>query len=327
MKMPAPRYFIGAAALLLRTFALAGWAWHTGAVRRLLPPEFPRNHRRRLRHYFYGTTYLAALFAASLGTDRTRHERRQFVRLAALAAYFDDLTDLSTGRSNRQDTPAEYGAANDPTGVSQKLLEQIRTDLPAPNRPFFQENLQQLFQLETSSPRETDERTECGVRCAEYGVRCADTALLERTAKKGGYSVLLFRALLEPPLQEGEIHALHAFGNLIQWCDDVFDLWFDLQAGAHTPAATLAGRQDTDALAAAFEEQVAAMEIAFRALPNTLQARGVAHYIVALGRLCIDHYRKLQQKHGTLPLQNRQALVVDMDRWKNRLLFLYYLLK
>jgi hypothetical protein len=41
--------------------------------------------------------------------------------------------------------------------------------------------------------------------------------------------------------------------------------------------------------------------------------------LVSITRVCLDHYLHLQKKRGTLPLDDRSAMVVDMERWNNRL--------
>jgi hypothetical protein len=50
------------------------------------------------------------------------------------------------------------------------------------------------------------------------------------------------------------------------------------------------------------------------------RAGGAAvHYLVAVTRVCLRHYEDLQKKDGTLPLNDRAAMVVDMEKWENRL--------
>ena len=48
---------------------------------------------------------------------------------------------------------------------------------------------------------------------------------------------------------------------------------------------------------------------------------GVAcvHFLVSITRVCLRHYADLQKKRGTLPLDDRAAMVVDMEKWDNRL--------
>lgn len=278
-----------------------------------LPPAVPAqwtpHERHRWRHYVYGTTYLAAVFTLLRGAGRTRAEERLFGQLAALAGYFDDLSDRETAL-NRQDNPEQYGRAVDPGGRALLLLETLYRTLPPEHLPQFKTFLHRVFHVETGGRQ----RAGTDLPLAE---------LRRLSAEKGGCSVLLFRRLLSHPLPEREETALFEFGALIQLCDDIFDLWFDRQQGIATLATTLAGRGDLRQLREIFEDQVMTTARAFRQMPYPRRrvetALCAVHFLVAITRVCLRHYFDLQKKRGTLPLDDRRAMVVDMERWKNRL--------
>jgi hypothetical protein len=48
-------------------------------------------------------------------------------------------------------------------------------------------------------------------------------------------------------------------------------------------------------------------------------ALAAIHFLIAVTRVCLRHYEDLQKKHGTLPLHDRAAMVVDMEKWGNRM--------
>jgi hypothetical protein len=134
--------------------------------------------------------------------------------------------------------------------------------------------------------------------------------------------VLLFRRVLDPELPAAEAEALFQFGYLIQLCDDIFDVWFDRQAGTATLATVLLEKNDLPRLNDLFEKQVQATRRSFNEIPyGPLQvgtAWRVAHVMVALTRVCLGHYAKLTENGRPLPLNDRAAMVVDMERWGNR---------
>ncbi|MCC6461452.1 MAG: hypothetical protein IT260_13340 [Saprospiraceae bacterium] len=294
----------GRTAGYLRTKALADLALPAGS--RLSPAE-----QRRWQHYAWGTTYLAAVFGLLLGRRWSPSESASFAQLAALACFFDDLTDRFPAQpgTTAADSPEQYGRRVDPRGLALHLLQRVEQGLPAERLPLFRHFLQRVFQVETAGRQR-------GARAPEAG------ELLRLTAEKGGCSVLLFRCLLAPPLSAAEQKALFEFGGLIQLCDDIFDLWFDRQNGTATLATTWAAQHRLSTLVQVFEQQVAATRQALQTAPfSGLQRASAAwavHLLCAITRVCLQHYLLLQKKHGTLPLDSRADMVVDMGRWRHR---------
>ena len=126
---------------------------------------------------------------------------------------------------------------------------------------------------------------------------------------------MLFRRVLAHPLPAGEQNVLFQFGYLIQLCDDIFDLWHDRQAGTITLATYWAEQNGMERLREIFENQV----IVVRETLGVGSTRAAIHFLVSITRVCLLHYADLQKKHGTLPLDDRAAMVVDMEKWHNRL--------
>jgi len=324
---------------------------------------------KRLRHYFFGTMFLGAIFSRLRGRALEALEMQRFANLAALAGYFDDLVDAAPppapppeGRgdvtcpiSTKQESnhsessvsrlpsprgsssfaasiasdsessvsrlpsprgegpgvgPEAYGLQADPSGLALHLLHRAYADVPHVHAKAFREHLQRVFRIETEGhqrapkPPPTDE-------------------IARLTAEKGGFSVLLFRCLLSGELSDAERRALFEFGHLVQLCDDIFDLWFDRRNRTATLATSWAEHGALDRLEACFEQQVATVEAVFCKIQISAGQREsalqTAYFLVAVTRVCLRHYRCLQKKHGTLPLDNRRAMVVDMARWKSRL--------
>lgn len=326
---------------LALAFSRAAWYFKYRALKALALPNpelLSSKEKRRLQHYFYGTTYLSVVFCILRGYPRSRREKRLFTNLAALAYFFDDLVDAFRGRDKSgvlwQDNPEEYGRTADPSGLALHFLHNIYRELPAGDLEQFKDFMHRVFNVEAAGRQ---------LEIRNWKLEIAD--LLNITAEKGGNSVLLFRRVLTNPLSATEQEALFQFGYLVQLCDDIFDLWHDRQAGTLTPAVFFVERNDVAGLQQVFENQVDMVRRAlapsppgfskggrrtfFRALskssgrttpspPAGGPGGAVVHYLVSITRVCLRYYEDLQKKHGTLPLDDRKQMVVDMEQWKNR---------
>ena len=285
-------------------------------------PKHLTKERSRLKHYAYGSTYLAVLMGSLRNRSLSCRERFLFEQLSDLAAAFDELAEQyirANPSLSRPEGPEVFGRMLDPDGPSLRLLHSIETRLSEAQRAGFHTQLQRVFQVEMDG------------RQIVPGAGVLTLEELETiTAEKGGASVLLFRSVLDPELSTEEADALSRFGYLIQLCDDIFDLWQDAQAGIETLATYYAARNTPEFLADKFEAQVKAVEIAFRRPPypagqqeTSLQ---VLLFLVSITRLCLNHYRRLKQQHGVLPVHNRTLMVVDMEKWPNLLRAMGYFL-
>ena len=133
---------------------------------------------------------------------------------------------------------------------------------------------------------------------------------------------MMFRMVHQPLPSPAEHEALLEFGHLIQYCDDIFDLWFDLQSNTITLATALVQTGKTDQMMLQFKQQISATVRAFRRINapsyRIETALCVVHYISAITLVCLKHYQVLQQKHSVLPINERKTIVVDMEKWSNR---------
>ena len=288
----------------------------TGKI--LTPQEY-----RRLKHYCYGTSYLAAIMCCLRNETRSQREEQLFTILSALASSFDDLTDrFPHGDTDTawQDDPEIFGSTQDPGGLSLHFLHRIYRILPEQDLARFRGYMIRVFKVERAGTQTSGSSTKRNPSLS---------ALACITEEKGGASVLLFRSTLRHSLSNAEENALFLLGGLIQLCDDIFDLWHDHHAGIATTATYHAEQVQLPQLRTGFEQQVAATVSAFRKLPYpTKQLETtlfIVHYLISITRLCLDHYCFLEQKHGALPLENRTLIVVDMQKWPNRFKVIRYL--
>jgi hypothetical protein len=319
-------FLLHATVWLTGAFIRAAWYFKTRAFTDLAIPHsetLSSKEKRRFQHYFYGTTYLSIVFGALRGRMRSRREKNLFTNLAALAYFFDDLVDAYRDSDQSgilwQNNPELYGQTADPSGLALHFLQNIYHALPPEHADEFKNYMHQVFNVETSGRQ-------------MKGRQPDDHELSQVTSDKGGYSVLMFRRVLENNLSDKEKQALYEFGYLVQLCDDIFDIWFDQRDGIHTLPLELVAQNKLPVLVQTFEQQVLTTQKAFYktvAAPLTIRQKlGLGHpgaawsvilYLVTVTRVCLQHYKNLEKKHGTLPLDNRALMVVDMERWNNRM--------
>jgi hypothetical protein len=308
-------YMVRAFGWLLLAFGRASWYFQYRALHELQLPHadvLTSTEKRRLKHYFYGTTYLSILFCCLRGRSRTAREKHIFTNLAALAYFFDDLADCYHQNNTlfERHDPVSYAQAADERGLSLHFLENILREMPPANKPQFQDYLQRVFRIETEG------------RQAAGAAALTPEQMEHVTAEKGGYSVLMFRRVLAHPLSAEEEQAWYAFGYLIQCCDDIFDVWFDVRDGVRSTATEAARSGDIAGLQALFERQVTATRQALRNTPYPPAQRETAlramHVIVCVTRVCLRHYLRLSPNKTPLPIHDRKAMVVDMEQWRHR---------
>lgn len=293
-------------------------AYRRLGAKHLAPPkgaEPSTKVQSRLKHYAYGSTFLAVLMSSLRNRSLSTRELSLFEQLSALASAFDEIAEQYVRENpslSRPEGPEAFGKLLEPHGHPLHLLPAIEARLSKTQWIVFRKQLQRVFLVEMEG------------RQILTGAGAITQEDLENiTAEKGGASVLLFRSVLDHELSMEEAYALSGFGYLIQLSDDIFDLWQDRQAGILTLATYYAAQNAPELLADKFEAQVKAVEKAIRQTPYPVVQQEtslqVLLFLVSITRLCLSHYRDLKQQHGTLPVENRTLMVVDMEKWTNLL--------
>lgn len=305
--------------LLVAMIQLAGgylhalYYWHTSKFAIWNLPAGMRLsnlEKRRIRHYFFGVTYLSAIFCALRHQQLRASERSVLTRLSALAAFFDDLVEAQAGGTTRSGSVDTFGRRADERGIARHLLREVYEAVPSSHHATFQTYLNRVFEAEIQAQQGENNSPE-------------QDQLFYMTAEKGGCSVLLFRSLLRPLPGAEETAALQAFGCLIQLSDDIFDLWFDHRDGIATVATHLAVAGRVGELSELFEGQYRQTRQAFLSINLPAQqvqrALKMVQVLVAITHTGLSHYRQLEKQHGVVPIHDRQMMVVDMEKWSNRI--------
>lgn len=151
------------------------------------------------------------------------------------------------------------------------------------------------------------------------------------TFRKGGYSVVLYHQLLEDIADEKMKHVLFLVGSLMQFANDAFDIYKDLQEGIVTLTTHCHNYEE---LKEKYLDKVKETNHAIQSIPYpnkrkeqfTIKMYGV----IAQGVVALDNMIKHQQKLGA-PVDcsrlSRKQLVVDMQKPRNVLRWIYYAYK
>jgi hypothetical protein len=310
---------------MLMGFARSAWYFKHRALYTYGLPDlemFNSKELRRLKHYFYGTTYLSLLFCLLRGQTRTREEKKTFTNLAALAYFFDDLVDDFRKKDDSGNTwsnnPELFGKIADNRGLSLHFLDNIYNTLAPEHKTEFVSYMHEVFNAETTGRQQA-------------GLQLSEDELYQLTVNKGGYSVLMFRRVLAHPMNEAEKTAWMELGGFIQLCDDIYDLWFDAQDDTHTLTTHFAATNELEELILYFNMQQEKVKQALGATNfSTWQVRtcysGVK-YLSHVTEVCLQHYIHLLAIHTSLPVENRKIIVVDMERRTNRIASIVCILK
>ena len=140
-------------------------------------------------------------------------------------------------------------------------------------------------------------------------------------------SAVLFWSLLKDDDTSAEKMVVRQVGNLIQYTDDVFDLWFDLQEGTQTVATNA---KSIVLLENDFKAEWKKLLVAVGQLPinhfNQQKFIKLQWFFFSRTFVALEQLKKLPFAHDDFnPLSfTRQQLVCDMEKWRNRIKWVRY---
>lgn len=143
------------------------------------------------------------------------------------------------------------------------------------------------------------------------------------TLEKGGCAVLLTSFYLDTTASEQEQKVWYTLGNVVQYVNDLFDIYRDLQNGLQTIPNRLT---DIHAFKTYYLNLVSNVKNAIDCI-NVIKSRKIvlkisAMGICALGIIAIEQLEKIQGNSEQLPdlkLLPRKDLIVDMEKISNLL--------
>lgn len=147
--------------------------------------------------------------------------------------------------------------------------------------------------------------------------------ILYITIHKGGVSVLFYRAALSNPFLANEEEGLYQAGGLMQFGNDVYDIFKDRNGGIHTLLTTT---KDINEVRKLFREQMKRAAMSVQQIPYTSAGirgflRLLSLYLCSRCFVFFDQLEKKQKETGNefKPEEySRQDLVCDMEKNINK---------
>ena len=146
--------------------------------------------------------------------------------------------------------------------------------------------------------------------------------LLDITLRKGGYSLLMCRHYIDLPESKEIDNCFYQLGGVIQFTNDLFDIYKDLQEGIQTIPNSA---KNISELKTIYDQLVHNFMNTIHHLPfekSKLDSLKIKlSPIPAFGYLAIQNLAKLQDEEQQLPnlkSVQRKALIIDMEKNINR---------
>lgn len=262
---------------------------------------------------YYGlltTGVLAASFSRLHGRKLSQSERQVSTWLGAMTPLFDDFFDrnlVDDGEiSTMMAAPFDFQTGDLHQRAILYFHQHILGHLGDLER--YKALIQKVFQAQIDSRMQADPSI-------------TDEALWKITYDKGGYSLLTYREVLAFPTDPEERAVIYQLGGILQLCNDIFDIYKDLQEGIITLPLRC---QDFRALKARYLEETLDWIVRTRALPCPKPdiERFITFLLIVIcrGLVALDQLIGLQQARGSsfsVEKCQRSELICDMARPSN----------
>ena len=147
--------------------------------------------------------------------------------------------------------------------------------------------------------------------------------ILDITSRKGGYSLLMCRHYINLPNSNELDHCWYQLGAVIQFTNDLFDIYKDLKENISTyPNKS----KNVFEIKDCYDNLVKELKAAIQSIPFEQNKKDALlinlSCIPAFGYLAIDNLIQLANKDGHLPDLNtieRKDLIIDMEKNINRI--------
>ena len=280
---------------------------------------FHQEQLKKIRQYYglFIPTILCSGYKHLYNEKYTEAERKRATLFGILTPVGDDLFDIDkldvTAINEITYHPESYDAKTFSAHIAKEIQSFMLKDVPF--RKEYLEAAKNVFEIQLETIKQTDPSIN-------------DKDLEQITYAKGGYSVIIYHQIMEKPASEAIWKVLFYIGSLMQFANDLFDMFKDLREGI----ITLPNRcTDYTSLRELFMSRVKECNQLIYALPykhHKKEEFAVAmHLIISRGIIVIDKMIGLERQLGK-PLNyknlTRQQLICDMEKTKNILKWLYY---
>ena len=269
---------------------------------------------KKITHY-YGLAVPAILgeqICALRGTKMTLQERKALTFQGAMTGLGDDFFD-------KQGTAAETVKAfiehpekfSGQTSSERLFLSFYKKSLDYAHDPeLVKTYLRKVFAAQVESKKQ-----------AKPGL--SQEEILNITLNKGGVSVLFYRAAMSHPFRNGEEEALYKIGGLMQFGNDVFDMYNDRNENIHTLLTTTKQIDETRNMFLSVMHK--AFDSAYLAdFPRKNVKKFLRLISMSLCSRCFVCFDQLEKKEAATDniffpaLYSRNDLVCDLDKTSNK---------
>ncbi len=268
--------------------------------------------RKRMRYFgLFIPVVLGYGFALLRKNQMTSRERLTMIRFSAATPLFDDFFDMPEMSVDNLEKIFQQKESYHPQNSKEQLfynqLLAIKPDLA--NAEKFVDLCYAIFLSQKSG---LEQVTNPSLSFEE---------IKEISFAKSSQSALLFWSLLKSNFTVAEQELVIQCGRLIQFTDDVYDVWFDLQDGTRTVATNCTSVSELEALF--FKEwNLLVKKCDALNLPSTNRTRFLTlqWFFYSRALVAFAQLKKLQPEGHLFQPENfsRQQLVCDMEKWSNR---------
>tara|TARA_B100000401_G_C52715856_1_gene676187 strand:- start:33 stop:1022 length:990 start_codon:yes stop_codon:yes gene_type:complete len=270
-------------------------------------------NQRRMRGYILIQTLWTAGFCLLRGERIKNNELKAIVNISALAPLYDDFFDKVEMPSQKihalVNTPFDYKPDSDIEMLFLEFSQRIHKNVQ--DIPFYLENAKNVFTAQYESKKLVSKNL-------------LDRDFVKEIAfNKGGATVVCMCNMLNKKLSNEEHKLMLQLGGVAQYLDDIFDLREDYLEGRQTLANPI---QNTKVLKRCFLDEIRkfkrGLEISAYTKPNQIAFYIPVSYVLGATLLCTKRYELLEDKtNGVFKIDqySRDDMVLDMDRWSNRI--------
>lgn len=265
---------------------------------------------KRVGYYCLQSSITALWFGSLHGRPLNEQERKAKRFAGAFTVFQDDLTDNPN---------YHYQSFMDLVEASEQQVMHHREEWLS--RYCYQTMLQAA--PDASLVRRTAVLAEQGQHESRKQLQqnLGDAALQQISYHKGGAATLFYRSMMRPDISPEEETLIYACGELLQWCNDIFDVYKDHHAGVQT---LFTSASDLKPWKLQFVQKLESIKAQLRQLPMPAQGKkSFWHQYLAVacrGLVCFDQLITLQAASGgvfNIASYDRKPTICDMEKWSN----------
>lgn len=250
-------------------------------------------------------------FANLIERDTNEFERTSNKLYFILTGLYDDIIDQKILSTEELDELFSNPLNNSSTLFEVKALVDVHLQLLKRTKfpDQYKSTLANIHQAQKDSIQ-------------QFNSQIAPTNVLDITLRKGGYSLLMCRHYIDLPNAEQMDQCWYQLGGIIQFTNDFYDIYKDLQEGIFTYPNTSSNFND---LRDCFEQLTNDWKKTIDTLPFSKSQKDKLliqlSIIPAFGYIALENLSKLQDNHGNLPKLSeveRKDLIIDMEKTTNR---------